>query len=299
MKLYITPGIKEILDLTKIPTKYEIVDDLTSEVEVFAGSVYGVYKYYENLPNLKYILLTTAGFNQLDLNYLKSKNIKLTNARGAFSIPIAESVIAHILYVNRGLKTYQLQQENHEWIKHNDFIELTDSKVGFLGGGSIAEEILKRLKTFGITSLVFRSRNVLGPFDEVYTNQEGLEKLVSESDYIINTLPLDESTTNLFSKELISKMKRDAFYINVGRAGTHDEEALVDALEKGKIRGAYLDVFNVEPIDEDSKLWGVKNLYITPHNTPSSTKNDNRLEKLVLSNLNNYINQKELLNTII
>lgn len=299
MKLYITPGIKEILDISKIPNKYQLVNELNEDTEIFVGSVYAIANHYIKLPNLKYILLTTAGFNQLDLEYLKINNIKLTNARGAFSIPISESVVAHILYVNRGLNIYQKQQKDHEWIQHRTFIELTDAKVGFLGAGSIAVEILNRLKPFGITSMVYRYSNNKGPFDELYTDLEGLKTLIKESDYIINTLPLDDSTKNLFNKDLIKLMKNNCFYVNVGRAGTHDEEAIINSLKSNKIRGAYLDVFNVEPIPKDSVLWDIPNLYITPHNTPSSTRNDERLREIILTNLTNLINNKDLINQIL
>lgn len=299
MKLYITKGIREILDLDKIPTTYEIVSELNDEVEVYLGSAYLIANHYQELKNLKYILLTTAGYNQLDPDYLLSRGITLTNARGIYSIPISESVVAHILYVNRGIKTYQSQQENKEWITYTTFNELTDAKVGFLGAGSIAEEILKRLKPFGIKASVWRAQNQTGPFDCVYTKKEGLQQLISESDYIINTLPLNDETANIISLQMVKLMKEEAFYINVGRAGTHDEKAILDALTNDKIRAAYLDVFNEEPIPMNSPIWNIPNLYITPHNSPSSTKNDERLNYLIIQNLNRYLKNEPLINVIV
>lgn len=299
MKLYIVKSFKENMDLNKIPKQYQLVNELNDEVEVYVGPDYLVKDHYQSMKSLRYLLLTTAGYNNLDIEYVKNKNIKVTNARGIYSIPIAESVVAHILYVNRGLNIYQHQQKNKEWVRHLDFIELTGAKVGFLGAGSIAEEILTRLKPFEITSSVYRSQNNQGPFDKVYTTKEGLEELFKESDYIINSLPLNNSTSGLVTKDIVNLMKKDAFYINVGRAGTNDEEAILNSLRNNNIRAAYLDVFSIEPLPSDSPVWKTANLYITPHNSPSSIKNKERINELIIKNLTNYLSKNSLINVIV
>lgn len=299
MKLYIQPTIIKGIKDHKVLKSYELVEVLDEMVEVYVGGPALLEPHYQKLPNLKHIILTTAGYNQLDLEYLKEKGITLTNGRGLYSIPIAESVIAHILYVNRGIDTYQKNQQKHLWAYKNDYIELTDSKVLYIGGGSIATEIQKRLQGFNVCSIVYKRSSDKGVFDEVITTKEDLKIYMKKSDYIINTLPLSNDTKNLVDQAMLEEMHKDAFYINVGRAGTHDENALLSMLKNGKIKAAYLDVFSIEPLPESSLIWDIPNLYITPHNSPSSTKNRKRIDRLITENLKRLKNGDELINKIL
>lgn len=297
MHIFIPKRIHEQIE-DELDKSWKVVHELDKDVVVFVGMAFQINKHLDKLKNLKYILLITAGYDTLDLSFLKEHSIRLTNARDVYSVSIAEMVVAQILSFNKGLQTYHYQQKNRIWKSYFNFIDLEKAKIGFIGGGSIAEEILKRLKGFNITSSVYRRSKKPSLFDETYNTIEGLQKLMAESDYIINSLPLNESTTNLIDQSMFDLMHKDAFYVNVGRGQTHDESYLIKLLNEKKIRGAYLDVFHTEPLEESSFYWGIENLLITPHNSGNTPLPDKVLMKLIVQNLNNYLTQKPLINEI-
>lgn len=295
MKIFISKSLQDRLKLTNTKD-YTLTNELETDVTVFIGFEATAQKLMKSLPNLKYILLTTAGYNEVDLSYVKAQKITLTNATGVFSIPIAESIVSNILAFNRKHSTYFNQQQKGQWIRHEDLIELTGAHVGFLGGGSIAEATLTALKGFNITSSVYRKTANKGPFDKVYTTKAGLKTLFKESDYIINTLPFNKDTEDLVDETLLSLAKPNLFYVNVGRGQTNDEKAILMALRNKTIRGAYLDVFKVEPLIDNYYL--EPNLIITPHNSQSSTKNNQRLHDLMIKNLENIVHHRALINKV-
>ena len=297
MYIFIPKRIHEQIE-NELDKSWKVVHELDKDVDVFVGMASQINDHLDKLKNLKYLLLITAGYDTLDISFLKEHGIRLTNARDVYSVSIAEMVVAQILNFNKGLETYHDQQERRIWKPYFDFIDLEGAKVGFIGGGSIAVEILKRLKGFNITSSVYRRSNKPSLFDETYNTIEGLQKLMAKSDYIINTLPLSESTTNLIDKPLFDLMHKDAFYVNVGRGQTHDESYLIKLLNAHKIRGAYLDVFHTEPLLESSPYWQINNLLITPHNSSNTPLPDKVLMKLIVNNLNNYLTQNPLINEI-
>ncbi|MDD2575437.1 MAG: NAD(P)-dependent oxidoreductase [Acholeplasmataceae bacterium] len=297
MNIFIPKRIHEQIK-DELDKSWNVVHELDKEVEVFVGMASQINKNLEKLKNLKYILLITAGYDTLDISYLSKHGIRLTNAKDVYSVSIAEMVVAQILNFNKGFETYHYQQEYHIWKSYFNFRDLHGAKVGFIGGGSIAVEILKRLKGFNVTSSVYRRSNEPSLFDETYNTIKGLQKLMAESDYIINSLPLSETTTNLIDKSMFDLMHQDVFYVNVGRGQTHDESYLIKLLKNNKIRGAYLDVFQTEPLEESSPYWAIKNLLITPHNSANTPLPDKILMKLIVNNLNSYLTKNPLINEV-
>lgn len=257
----------------------------------------------ENLElynGLKWIHLLTAGYNTVDLEYLKSRKIIMTNAKDVFSIQIAEDVFSKILYFNRNIKTYIENKKTGEWKHERVFYEIANSTVGILGTGSIGHEIAKRIKSFDTRIIGYRKTAESRPFfDEVYHDQDGLEKIYKESDYLIIALPLSKETSKMINKEAFSLMKPSVLIINVARGEIIDQEALVEALITHQIRGAGLDVTVPEPLPKDSPLWTLDNVYITPHNASASPYVYQRLLQSVDQSIDNYINNRKLTNRII
>jgi phosphoglycerate dehydrogenase-like enzyme len=135
-------------------------------------------------------------------------------------------------------------------------------------------------------------------FDQTYTGEDGLKKLLQQSDYVVITLPLNEHTQRLMDAEKFSWMKKDAVLINVGRGEVVDQDALIEALQLGKLRGAGLDVMTPEPLPKESPLWYMDHVYITPHNAPSSPYMMSRLYDLLEDNIARYLSQKPLKNIV-
>jgi len=256
----------------------------------------------ENLdlfPKLKWVQLLTAGYNSIDLEYLKNRNILLTYAKDVFSIQIAEDVFSKILYFNRNLGVYHEQIKTKEW-KHTPVLyEICHSTVGIIGAGSIGTEIAKRMRAFGAKVIGFRRTKFMSEnYDVMYHNRQGLEKLLKTSDYVIVSIPLNPETHHLISKNEFKLMKPTAVLINVARGEIVDQDALIEALKQKVIRGAGLDVTTPEPLPSNNLLWNAPNLFITPHNASASPYVHQRLIDEVSSTLDHYFNHLELDNKV-
>jgi phosphoglycerate dehydrogenase-like enzyme len=223
----------------------------------------------------------------------------LTNAKDVYSITIAEDIITKILVLNRNVKKYVDQMTTGTWSGYKYEKEIYGSTVGFLGSGSLASAAALRLKAFDAKVICYRKSLEKSPiFDETYHDLDGLETLLKKSDYVVVTLPINADTYHLLDKKRIGMMKKDALLINVGRGEVIDQDALIDALEKGMIRGAGLDVTTPEPLPVDSKLWQMENVYITPHNAPSSPYMLDRLTALISENIDRYLKGERLNNIV-
>lgn len=257
----------------------------------------------ENLDlftNLTWVFVLTAGFDTLDLDYFKKRQITLVNAKDVFSIQIAEDIFAKILHFNRNYAIYHEQKKEHLWKSHPVHFEIAESTVGIIGTGSIGLEVAKRMKAFGARTLGYRQKNEETPYiDELYTTQAGLNKIYEESDYIIVSIPLNEHTKEFIDENAFSRMKKTALFVNVARGKVVNQTALIHALKHKMIRGAGLDVTTPEPLPDDHDLWTLDNVFITPHNASSSPHVRNRLINVVIDTLNHYLHGDAYRNQII
>ncbi len=256
----------------------------------------------ENLDlftELKWVHVLTAGFDNLDLDYYKNRGVMLTNAKDVFSIQIAEDIFSKILYFNRNLNKHVNHMTNHLWKYEPVHYEIANSTVGIIGSGSIGLEMAKRMKAFDAKVIGFRRTNQSLPyFDEIYTNQEGLNKLYKESDYIVVSLPLSKGTYHMIDEKAFALMKRNSMIINVARGDIIDQKALVKALKTKQIRAAGLDVMSPEPLPSDHELWSLDNVFITPHNASSSPFVNHRLINKAIETIKRYITNQDFDNRI-
>ncbi|BCR36307.1 D-2-hydroxyacid dehydrogenase [Mariniplasma anaerobium] len=254
----------------------------------------------EQYKNLKWIELITAGYDGIDLEYLKRRGILLTYAKDVFSIQIAEDVFSKILYFNRQLKNHMKNQEKHLWKFQKSDHELYGATIGIIGTGSIGQHIAERMKAFK-TKVIGYKRHLthVDFFDKIYTTSDGLYELLKESDYIIIAIPLTKDTKNLIDARALSVMKKDALIVNVARGEIIDQIALKKALMNNQIRGAALDVTSPEPLPKDDTLWDLDNCLITPHNASSSPKVNNRIAFEIIDTFKKYLEQIELDNKVV
>ena len=267
-------------------------EELTIDCSEFDAVVCnGLFLYtpIEKFQKLKYIQATSVGLDRLPLDYIKRNNIALKTARGVYSIPMAEWCVSRILDVYKQSEFFFENQKNKKWEKHRGLKELYGKKATIVGAGDIGTQTAKRLSAFGVEVIAV---DIVKPSADCYCcyfDIANIKEALKISDIVIITLPLTEATRNLFSERLFSEMKDDSLLINMARGGIVDEKALVTALETDKIGGAILDVFENEPLNDDSPLWNTKNLLITPHNSFVSDKNNERLFDIIYNNLNQYI----------
>ena len=135
-------------------------------------------------------------------------------------------------------------------------------------------------------------------FDEIYSGKKGLEHVMSVSDYIVITADLNKGTYHLINRNNLKLMKSTASIINIARGSIINEEDLKEALKNKDIDYAGLDVYEVEPLPHDDELWDMDNAYLTPHSSALVKGNKKRWEKLIVQNINNFINDEKLINVV-
>ncbi|KIL49324.1 2-hydroxyacid dehydrogenase [Jeotgalibacillus soli] len=239
---------------------------------------------------LRWIQSWSAGVNSMPLDKLESNNILLSSANGVHAYPISETIFALMLSLTRNIHTYVRQQQTKTWHHASLSLEMHEKTVGIIGVGTIGKETAKIAKAFGMTVLGVRhSGQPEEHVDEMFTTDR-LHKVLPRCDYVVVALPLTNDTHHLFGSEQFKQMNSSAFFINIGRGETVDEKALINALREGQIAGAGLDVVENEPLDENSPLWEMNNVIITPHTSGSTEHYTQRvIENIFIPNLRNYL----------
>ena len=259
-----------------------------SEVEGVVCNGLFLHHDIKKFSNLKYIQLTSAGFDRVPMEYVEEKGIEIHNARGVYSIPMAEFALCGVLELYKNSRFFLENQKAHNWEKNRSLLELCGKKVLIVGCGNVGNECAKRFGAFGceVSGVdLYPTENPLylemAPFDK-------LDEKLKTSDIVVLTLPLTKETENLFTKERFKIMKEQSVLVNIARGQVVREQDLIEAL-KGKLLGAVLDVFEGEPLDENSGLWDMENAIITPHNSFVGEGNVQRLWSVIKKNLENYV----------
>lgn len=238
----------------------------------------------EKFTNLKYIQLTSAGYDRIPMDYVEAHGIEINNARGVYSIPMAEFALCGVLQLYKQTRFFEKNRKAHLWEKHRGLLELHGKNVCIAGCGSVGTECAKRFRAFGChISGVDISVREDDNYDEMLDMSQ-LENVLAKSDVVVLALPLTEKTKHLMNKRMFEKMKDGAVIVNVSRGAVVDEEALCEALES-KLGGAVLDVFEEEPLAAESPLWEMEHVIVTPHNSFVGDGNGARLADVIMNNL--------------
>ncbi|MDI9495881.1 MAG: D-2-hydroxyacid dehydrogenase [Bacillota bacterium] len=255
----------------------------------------------DKLPKLRWLQSFWAGYNTLDLEYIRKRNITLCNAKDIYSVPIAEDVICKILMHNTNAFAYLKSQKDHKWDLSQRRRNLQGQTVGLIGTGSIATEIAKRLQGFGVKIIGYKRNPVstLPYYDEIHSGKRGLDYVMSNSDYIVVTADLNKETYHMINKANLKLMKETASIINIARGSIINQNDLTEALKNKTISYAGLDVFEVEPLPEEDELWDLENVYITPHASGTVKENKKRLADLIIANIQRFIDNEKLANVVI
>lgn len=256
---------------------------------------------------LKYIGLFATGYNNVDLEYTNERGIVVSNAGSYSTDSVAQHTFALILNHFNKISEYSTFTANGEWKKSETFSpfiykmgELRGKTIGIIGFGSIGKRVAEIARVFGMKVLVYsrnrekveRSINEISGRREIMNKEivsANLEELVSKSDVVTLHCPLNKDSEKMINRELLSRFKKEAYLVNTARGGLVDEEALCDALNREMIAGAALDVLNDEPMAEDCKLIGAKNITITPHIAWAPFETRERLLSIVFDNLEGFM----------
>ena len=287
----------------KLDNEEKIIDNIEN-IDILLS--YNIPKkiFKKKIGNLKWIQLGNAGVDNCMYDEVIKSKIIITNSRGINSIPVAEYVMSAILFFSKNLNKCIEFKNNKIWsqweiAKTNETLE--NKILGIIGYGSIGKEIAKRAKKFNMKIYATRrlqknrlsNKNVdlLLPLCEI-------DYLLNHSDYIVIACPLTYLTRNLINKKKFNIMNSNSILINVSRGEIIDEKELINVLINKKIKGAALDVFNLEPLSKDSPLFNLNNVLLSPHIAGNFNNYQSNVIKAFEENLNRYINHKSLRNRV-
>jgi phosphoglycerate dehydrogenase-like enzyme len=258
---------------------------------------------------LKWIHLISAGADPCAAQPgVAEGRILLTSSQGLHSPAVADHALALLLAVTRRINTYGAQQRtgrfqqpwaNAAVVLDSGIPELEGKNLLVVGLGGIGTEIARRGSAFGMHVRGTRNSSREGPdFVEYVGLADETEALVAWADFVVNALPLTPQTRGLFDTKLLTVMKPNTFFINVGRGETVVTDDLVDALATGKLAGAGLDVNDPEPLTPGHPLWAMPNVVLTPHMAAASDQLERRLLVLAMENVRRYAAGQRLVSVV-
>lgn len=253
--------------------------------------------------NLRWFQQWAAGADWL-LRYPEAVNLDfvLTSASGVHPIQISEHVFAFLLAFAREFHRAMRAQGRRKWIpqdRHADLFELAGKTMVLIGVGTIGAQTARVATAFGMRVLgVRRHPGVSVPGVEAMFGPNQLLDVLPEADFVVVTAPLTRETQGMIGERELRAMKPTAYVVNIGRGGIIREDALIRALKEGWIAGAGLDVFESEPLPEDSALWGMDNVIITSHYAGITPHYNERAMAIFLDNLRRYRAGEPLRNVV-
>jgi phosphoglycerate dehydrogenase-like enzyme len=273
----------------------------------------------EASTKLRWVQSPTASLEHYVFPALVDHPCELTNMRGLFSDAIADQVLGYITCFSRNLHLYIRRQKEARWdpvggesgrpsfasgpgeVSSIDRAHpcLSDMTLGIVGLGHIGEEIGRRGVCCGMRVIAIDPRRTVAPDGvEAVWPPTKLDDLLAASDFVVIAAPHTPQTEGLFDLGRIGKMKRSGYLINIGRGVIVKLDALVEALEKGIIAGAALDVYEKEPLPADHPLWRMDNVILTPHVAGFSPKIAERHLNVVLDNVERFSSGRPLRNVV-
>jgi len=258
----------------------------------------------EVAPNLRWVQGSMAGAGEVAraAGLLEKDEVVVTTARGIYSGPLAEFVLMGMLQHVKGLDLLRKDKAARTW-RQGTTGTLERKTLCVVGTGSIGRAIADRARPFGmrvvgVKRTVSEDDAAWGSFDELYETKH-LKEALGRADFVALTLPGTPQTEGLIDREAMAAIKPGAYFANVGRGKVVVESALVEALEDGHLSGAALDVFEVEPLPEESPLWGMENVVISAHTTDVVPELINAAQAdLFCENLRRYLAGEGLLNVL-
>ncbi|MBN1687248.1 MAG: D-2-hydroxyacid dehydrogenase [Spirochaetales bacterium] len=230
---------------------------------------------------------------------LVNSNVVVTNFRGIYNDHLSIHAMMFVLALAKNLHLHVKNQAAHNWEQNRAAIHLPDATALVVGLGAIGAETARLCSEFGMTVIGTDPRVSSPPpgVSEVHT-PDALDEVLPGADFVIATVPETPQTQGLFTFGKFKKMKKTAFFINIGRGKTVVLDDLVRALREGEIRGAGLDVFEIEPLPADHPLWDMPNVLMTPHVGAAGPHIDERRTDLFVENCRRFNTGEELLNIV-
>ncbi len=250
-------------------------EDLLRYAGQFDGTICGDDRYTRRVleacaPRLKVISKWGTGIDSIDRETCARLGIQIGRTPNAFTLPVADTVMGYILAFARRQPWMDAAMKRGEWQKIPGR-SLSECTLGVVGVGNIGKTVVRRARAFGMTVL----GNDIVEIDHVFVAESGirmvaLDELLAQADFISINADLNPTSYHLINAGTLAQAKAGAVLINTARGPIVDEPALIDALRSGRLGGAALDVFEVEPLPADSPLLAMDNVMLAPHNANSS-----------------------------
>ncbi len=281
-----------------MPTTREEVVFECEDTDIFFG--FCSEDLFPHLSNVKWVQASSAGMDKHMYPNMRESDVVLTNAAGLYGTHVADQAFALLLGLTRGIHHFVRNQDNRKWGgSKSPMIEIDGFRIGIVGLGGIGMQMVKRAKGFDMHVVGVDAYRTEKPdsVDELLP-MDKLSDVMSRVDVVMIACPLTEETRGLINAENLSVMQPTAYLINVARGPIVKEDDLIEILQAGKIAGAGLDVTETEPLPDDSPLWDMDNVIITPHAAGGSQHRIRRITEFFLDNLERYLKGEELKNVV-
>lgn len=294
-------GTVKIYDRTR---PGEVVERATGVQVVLTNKTVLDGEALSQLPDLKYIGVLATGYNVVNLEAARRQGITVTNIPAYSTDSVAQMVFAHLLNITQRVGHYAEEVASGHWTKQADFsywntplVELAGKTLGVIGLGHTGMATARIALAFGMQVLAYTSKSA-AELPAGIRKADSLEQVFSDSNVVSLHCPLTETTKNLVNLERLKLMKREAVLINTGRGGLVNETDLAEALEKGLLAAAGVDVLSSEPPVPGHPLVGVKNCFITPHIAWATFEARQRLMGQAVRNIEAFLSGQPI-NTVI
>ena len=281
------------LDILVLPADKEArlaeADIACVEVAFFSQDMFPDYsrQFFSSVrkaPNLKWLHVFNVGVDHPIYTEMLERGVRLTTAAGTTAEPIAQTALTGMLMLSRGFPHWLKAQTERRWdpvrLQHSPR-DLPGQTVLVYGMGQIGTEFARLARALGLRVIGVRrtprkARRADDPVDEMHTPDQ-LDALLPRADWLMLACPLTAETRKLITAKRLALLPKGAYILNIARGEVIEEAALIEALKNGHLAGAYLDVFEQEPLPTASPLWDLPNVIVTPHNSSSSIGNEKRV----------------------
>jgi D-2-hydroxyacid dehydrogenase (NADP+) len=242
-----------------------------------------------------------AGYDEFSVERYADAGVVLTNSTGIHGTTVGETVVGYLLTLARGLHTFRDRQHAHEWERepYGSLFTLDGERVCVVGLGTLGTGVAKRAGALGMDVVGVRASGESHEHARRVYTPDALTEAVSDARFVVLALPLTDETEGLVSHATFEAMGEESYLVNVARGAVVDEDALATALDDGAIAGAALDVFEEEPLPEESPLWDHDDVFVTPHTSAMHGRYHEDIATLVRTNVRRIRTGDDLTNRVV
>ncbi|WP_227352773.1 D-2-hydroxyacid dehydrogenase [Haladaptatus salinisoli] len=287
--------------LSSVDPRVVVVGDDADELAECDAIVTFAYRDEFLDAGVRWIHSIQAGYDRFPLDEFESEGVVLTNSTGIHDTSVGETALGMMLSLARRLHVYARQQTEREWNRPewDEAFTLRDEPLCVVGLGTLGQGIAERADAVGMrVAGVRRSAEPVPHVDEVFAAAD-LREAIADARFVALATPLTDETRGLMGEAEFAAMREDAYFVNVARGKCADESALVAALREGDIAGAALDVFEEEPLPDDSPLWEMDEVLVTPHAAAAEIDYYRHIAGLVRENVQHVDADGELVNRVV